>query len=413
MMSKFLEKGYYLSIFLIMLPPISLFLPFLNIHSIAKLIWLFLFASIVWQRYRGQKSKEVKIDKTLMALFLIFFLSQSISIIPAFNISAFLGRYEDFLFSCVFFIVSIFFIDSRQVVKKIILILLTATFINIIFEFLIFFYPSFFLNFGSLFLHQQYLELIAINLGRKRIYLEAYSEAVIPIVAYFLIREKKQKVSLPLVFLVSLFSFLSNFRTRFLMLVFALTTSFLTLVGKQKRYLFLLITIPLFLGVLYLPLMQTTGFTVVERLFLEDKREDVLTVTGRLERWKKATEIGLSSPLFGVGLGNYYDYLDLSAKKRFSIFKEVAREFELASSHPHNIFFATFSETGFFGLLSLMALIFYFIRKDIKILAGKNYLSKSFALGFWTLFIYAVFNPGVTTVYQSLFWLFRVLEERS
>ena len=148
-------------------------------------------------------------------------------------------------------------------------------------------------------------------------------------------------------------------------------------------------------------------------MLLEDKAEDVRTISSRITRGEKSIEIGLSSPIFGVGLGNYYDNLDFPMQKVFSRFKSINKEFELAAFYPHNIFFRTFAETGFLGLISLMMLFAYFIKKDVALLIGNKDLPKAFVVAFWILFIHAFFNPSSTVKFQSFFWLIRILIERT
>jgi len=408
---KLIERGYFLSIFLIGLPPVFFLFSYINTHSIAKLIWLFSFLILGFKSY--QKGIKLDISKTFLLLFLFYFIVHSLSIIPAVSSDAFLGGYEDFFFSSIFFILSAFVVKGIGDIKKILVIFFTVAFMNAGFQAIIYFYPHFFTKLGGAFLHEGYLELILINIERKRVYMEVYDETLIPIIFYFLIKRKNREVLTPLFLLISLFSFVSNFRTRFLMLIMALAGSATVFLKEMKKYLLVLFATGFLFFSLYSILIQSMGFTVVERVFFEDKYEDVLTVTSRIDRWKKSVEIGLSSPLLGVGLGNYYDYLDFSMKRSISLFANQKREFEIASRDPHNIFFKTFAETGFLGLISLIMLLIYFLRKDFSVLKSNDDLSKAFVVSFWILFSHALFNPTTTAKYQTLFWLFRVLIERT
>jgi len=100
-------------------------------------------------------------------------------------------------------------------------------------------------------------------------------------------------------------------------------------------------------------------------------------------------------------------------KQHVSLFEQTRKEFELAAYDPHGIFFKIFAETGFLGLFSFLLILGYFLKNDIKILSSKEEIPKIFVVSFWTLFLYALVNPSYTTKYQVLFWLLRILVEKS
>ena len=129
-----------------------------------------------------------------------------------------------------------------------------------------------------------------------------------------------------------------------------------------------------------------------------------MTITSRVAKWEKSMEMGISKPIFGVGLGNYYDYIDFSMKQTLTPFENVRKEFELASHYPHNIFFVTFAETGVFGLGSLMLLFLYFVRQDLTSLSKRNGFEKAFIIGFWVLIAHSLFNPVATVKFWMTFW---------
>ncbi len=411
--NKILEKGFYLSVFLVSLPPIFFIFSRANSHTFAKLIWLFIFFVLAVRFY--QKGFNLKIDRGLLVLFLLYYVSQSFSIINAMSPVAFLERYEDFFFASIFFFVTTYIVNKKKVINNILYILFAASILNIIFQLLIFKFPDFITGFGRFFIHEGYIEIIQINIQRQRIYAEVYDEMLIPIIIYLIVKSKDslEKVFYAvLFFLISIFSFLSNFRTRFLMMVVALASAYAILFQRFKKITYFLLALVAVLYIGYTFLFRALGFTVIERVLLEDQPEDVSTITSRVTRWNKSVEMGLSSPIFGVGLGNYYDNLDFSMQRVFSPYESILREFELASYYPHNLFFRVFAETGFFGLAALTLLFVYFIKVDLKILRKSNYLAKAFIISFWILIIHALFNPSSTVKYQVFFWLFRVLIEK-
>jgi hypothetical protein len=338
--------------------------------------------------------------------------SQSVSVITAANISAFSSAYEKILASAILFILSLYFIQNERDVKKIILILFIATTASFILQALIFFYPGIILSAGKYLLNNTYQELVDLNINRGRVYVGNYDEMLIPIVLYFLIERKEKVLFGFFAILISVFSFISNFRTRIVMLAFSILSFTLIFLKKIKKFLIFLIIIPIIFYFLYSFLYQETGYTVIDRLLLTNPG-DYGAITNRVSRWEYSLEIGLSSPVFGVGLGNYYDYLSPAEQKVFTTSSEVENENALAAPYPHSIFFNTFAETGAFGFSALILLLVYFLEKDISVLRGENGLSKVFVISFWTLFIYGTVNPTDQIAFQSLFWLLRVLIMRS
>lgn len=408
---KWYKKAYLISLFLVGLPPFFIGFSYLNTNSLAKLIWLILFLTLLL----FVKPTAMGKSKTILWLFLALFLTQSLSILPAKNLAAFLNQYEDLVFTAIFVVTTFYVLEDSDDFRNVILILFLNGLLNFGFQAVILFFPNLFLKLGEVLLHKNYLELIKLNIARSRLYFEVYDETLIPIVYYFIFRDPKRKITY-ILYLLSLtfFAFASNFRTRFLMLIFALGSSFIAFFKNLKRTsVFLLSSLILFTIVVYSLFVRGFGFTVIERLLLEDRSEDVLTVTKRFQNWERASEIGISSPLLGVGLGNYFDYLEPSKKYIYSALEQKLKEFQFAAYDPHNIFFKSFAETGVTGVALLIGVFVYFVKKDTKILSKKHTFSSILVISFWTLVIHALFNPSFTIKFQIYFWLFRILIERS
>jgi hypothetical protein len=410
---EFVKGIYFLSIFLVSLPPIFLGFSFLNTHSLAKAIFAGLFAIYL---FGFQKISLPEKENTFLYLFLALFGIQSISIIGASNSLAFLAQYEDLVFSAFFVLVSLFIIDSLSDIKNVLYIFLLSGIINIFLQAFLVVEPNGFLNIAKNFLHQDYLELIKLNLERKRIYLEIYDEILIPLAVYVFIKAKKIKTkTTSFVFAISLivFSFISNFRTRFLMLAVSLAGSFLVFIREAGKKLIIGTGIVgiIFL-LLYTLMVKATGFSVVERIFLEDRVEDVETVTQRFGAWEVSTQMGFSSPIFGVGLGNYYDHIPSSKKHIFSVFERKQKEFEFAAYYPHNLFFKTLAENGVLGAIIFVLLLIYFAKKDYDILLNKPVFPKVLVISFWSLFTHVMFNPAITIKIYMTYWILRILIEK-
>lgn len=406
-MAKVLEKLYYLSVFLILLPSISLQPFFSTVHNVGGYISLFLFLILIIKLY-GNKAK-LNIDNKMLILFLIFFLSQSLSILSANNISSFFNAYRTLVFSGIFFILSAYFINNLSDVEKIVKIIFLVTLVNISFQFFILLYPNVLISFGQIFLNKDYLSSINIDVSRGRISIASYDEILMPIMLFYWIKNRNRKFLLPFFIFIPIFSFLSGFRTKVLMLFFALMSSFLIFIKNTRNYFIFFLIIPVIFYFLY----NAQEYNVIDRLLLQNQ-VDVSTITSRMDRWGEALDMGLSSPIIGVGLGNYYDYLPPSSQKSYSKNSYVKEEFNAGAIDPHDIFFSTFAETGAFGISTFVLLLCYFAVKDLEILRRKKYdLTKAFIISFWTLFMFSVFNPSVSITYLSLFWLLRVMVYKS
>jgi O-antigen ligase len=212
-------------------------------------------------------------------------------------------------------------------------------------------------------------------------------------------------------------SFVSNFRVRFLVSLIGLIGYFLFInpfKGAKLKTMTILLLIGGMIFFTYKTMIRLQGFSVVERFFLEDKTEDVNTIRFRIGMLTQAYDIGLKSPIFGVGLGNFYDNLPLFGKKNIYTISPLKTKDNLSLlQHPHNSLAQTFVESGLFGLLAFLLLLGYFVKEDVEILFGKeNNLEKALIVGFWSLFVYSLFTPPQILVYYVHFWLLRILIEK-
>jgi len=149
------------------------------------------------------------------------------------------------------------------------------------------------------------------------------------------------------------------------------------------------------------------GYNSLDRLISPDVA-DYTSLDTRQYFGAKSIEMFLSSPITGVGLGNYYDNLPSSDKISQSIFQWQNNLKIISFNHPHNIFFATIAETGIMGLVTFVSLIIYFFISDCYMIKSQvSKLYKSFILSFWCLFIYSLLNPSNTFSYLTQFWFLR------
>lgn len=209
---------------------------------------------------------------------------------------------------------------------------------------------------------------------------------------------------------IGLPSFLSNFRSRILMLIFSFIMSFVFLTKKKLGQKFIIFFILISIGYFsYTILNYNFKFSFIDRFALTDKKEDVNTIGYRWNNIVVSEEMAQSQPLLGVGLGNYYDNLPSGKKNFLSLSNWQNKEAQIASTNPHNIFAQILSELGFVSLLFYLIMISYFAISDIKTLFKQDNFPKAIIISFWSLFMYSLFNPTTTLTYNSLFWLLRAL----
>lgn len=403
-----------ISLLLIKIPPFYLIFPLksslLTTHTLARGLILLVFAAGLWEQLRG-RLKLGKSAKVLLCLFLAYLAFQSLSIVAATNITGFLQRYKDVVFPGLLLFGSLVVGLKRESVVK---VFLASGVFNFGYQMLMFFLPGFFRTWAGEFVYSGHLELVLINLERARMFIETYDEVAIPFIFVLFVREKDRKNRLLLILLIlaiALPSFLSNFRSRVLILGLGFVASFLLLTGRRLGEKLGLLAAFIVFGAVAVVISNTFfGFSVVDRFALRDAREDVETLEGRFENIGVSVDMGLANPLTGVGLGNYFDNLASNKKISRSLFNWVRREAEIASSNPHDIFLQTLSETGILSLIFMVGLLLYFAYLDLRALfVSKDKLRLAYIIAFWALFSYSVFNPTTTLGYNSLFWLLRGL----
>lgn len=403
---------FCVAISLLRLPPFY-FLPIrhdiLTSHNIARGLLLVLCAGVVFLIYF--KKTRLIIDQRFAIILLFYFLTQSLSILGATNIEAFLLIYKNIVFSLLIFFVGIIILDSKGKLEKLVQIFIFTILLNIIYEFIIYFQHDVLFTFLKEFLYAKHWEGLKLNFYRARFFIDVYDEALIPFLFYFLYRQRKITHTIYLLILssgVSFFSLVSNWRTKLVMLFFALISSFLIFAGRIKGLLIKFLVILFFLYTGYLISINNVGFNSLDRLLIPEQ-EDITTITKRVDMWSESINMALSSPLFGVGLGNYYDNLPAREIGTFSFYKWSFQLTQLTNNHPHNIFFGTLAETGFFGLLSFVLLILYFLITDVHLFKSSSLMARAAVVSFWTLFIFANLNVPTTFPYMALFWLLRAI----
>lgn len=407
--NRLLKITLYVIIIFLRLPPIYV-LPiqsaFFNSHSIARYFILFILTILIINI--SFKRESLKLTKLLAIFILFFFFSQSISILAAVNISEFFLLYKHILFSLLLFIVIIYIVKSEKDIHNVLSLLLYTTVVNIFLESALYYLPEVRPYLRSIIYDKEW-DVIDVNLMRNRYFVTIYDAALIPLYFYLVYTSKNilnKLLYILITCLVTYFTYISNFRTHFIMSLLGLFSSMYIYLRKKKRYLATtLITIYFLLNLLTI-FASSLPISSLDRI-IEPEDKDYSTLSIRLDWWKQSIEIAKYSPLIGVGLRNYYDYTDHAIGKSLFAWKDKLQKITLA--HPHNIFFGTLAETGLIGLISLILLLSYFLVSDLKEFKKQRYLSQSVIASFWILFSYSLLNPPDTLTYLALFWLLRGL----
>jgi len=403
---------FYLSFFLIRLPP--LILPFnLSSHILFRLINFIILIKLFFLNKKTIKFKGIII------FLLLFFVSQSLSVINVINFNTYLYFFERLVTVCLFTLVSHSLINNQKKTDVIIKLINITAIINVILELTMFFSPQF-VNFLYKFIHPSVLDIFVFNVNRGRLYFESYGEVFLPIILYLFFKEKLlfKKIIYWLVVLgIILLAFWSNYRDRFVVVCFSLFTTLMIFrkdifkIKIKQNVIFLFATVLIFIGGFFY-IYQTRGYSVIDRLLLQDKEEDISSLVSRGILINEAVSIGRQFPLLGVGIGNYYDHLPSFMKnQRYRMIGQNRNFLDATLLYPHNLFVQIFVETGLLGLLFFLFILGVFIKKDFKILKSKNDLYKALIVSFWALILYAMFNPRTYLTFYTNFFVLRVLIE--
>ncbi|MEW6455729.1 MAG: O-antigen ligase family protein [Acidobacteriota bacterium] len=139
--------------------------------------------------------------------------------------------------------------------------------------------------------------------------------------------------------------------------------------------------------ILFLFIVIVISFIILIERFSSFHEESPLFL--RLSNWRVAAQIFLSSPFFGIGLGNY----GIGS----SLFTLGGESF---SKYAHNVFLHIFAETGALGGILFIGIIFSWLFSKIKNSNNSSkdelfYLSTFFAFLAYNLIDIGIFFPGM------------------
>lgn len=411
-----LLTGLLFSTFLIKLPSLYIlpFYPsgFLTTQTLAKIVvaLIFLFLTMNIKSLKGVK-------KWTVTALLIYVVTQSASIINSADIMMFLKEYHSVIVSVMIF-VSAMYLGRKPLEKMFLKFIATTGAVCVFLDFSFFLFQQKFLDLVRPFIQREIFDPYVYNLSRERLNLYLHTELFIPFFIYLAVQswtKKKfgQAILFSLMFFMTAFlSFQSNYRTRVVMMVFAVL---LTVTIGLKSLLFKrgVMIMALFLSLFIITTVSFSrnlrNFDVIDRFLLQDKTEDEATITYRFQSFDRAVDIFKSSPIVGVGLGNYPLYVD--TKYKFNLPTRSEREyFETSVKDPHSILSKLISETGLVGLVGFAFLIGFFAIQDYLYLKRKNnsyFPQGAYIIASWTIFIYGLFNPFNTIFINGWFWFLR------
>jgi len=430
--NNWLIFGFFVEIFIIKLPSFYyLLIPskLYTSHSLSKIIIGLIFIVYFFINYKIIKS-FIKEKKTVFILFLLFFLSQSLSIIKTIDIFLFWKIYHNLIISAFIFFLSFFIAKFNKVNLKSFLI-----FTGLIVIFLELFFlisPNFFLNFFSNIIQKEILDAYITNISRSRFSLDLNVELFLPIfLGYaFYYKDKNNFKNFFIFFALSLtilfLSIFSNFRTRIICSFFSIIVFFLIYFKNYSKEYTLRPTRVLFnffsFILIFFIITKLTiefsnykfGFNVIDRLLLNKEIESAGSINYRINSILTSFEILKSYPLTGIGLGNFIYFNPQGSKLNYSLVinKSEKDYYNLVLYSPHNILAQTMSESGLIGFISFIILIGYLIIKDTIFLfhsfnKKNNIIFLSLIVASWEIFLYAFFNPASSIFIIGWFWFLR------
>ena len=401
---------YIISFVLVNLPPFT-FLginDYISTHNIAFLLVIVLFFLKYIATYTNKINKNV--SNLLLILIISYLLGQSLSVLAIVNIFDYARKYKNILFGIMFFLISVEINNKKKVLDKTIYFLILIVIVKIAFQAVFYFQIQPLWKWTNSFLEANYANFISLQFKRQRFFIEIYDIALVPIIYMFLIYQKK--IITRLVAWLSIigtifFAFVSNYRIHLVVGFFDYLAITNTLILKNNKKKLLLISVFLLITLTSSLLSkEASGISSANRIIAPDS-VDIKNIIGRFHYWHSAVKMGLSSPFFGIGLGQFYDYFDHKSIVQLSLKDSKNLLMRVTAIDPHNIFFGIFAETGLSGFITYLIMLLYFISSDYLLLKQNNLYLKSMIASFWALFLFSLVGPSYDLTYQSLIWFLR------
>lgn len=409
---------FFIAILIIKLPPLYLFFTtskLLSSHTIAKIILICLMAFF----FANFKSKNIFLKKSIFFTITFYLFTSSLSVITANDVLLFLKDYHSLIMSLLLFIISFYVGSEFKYRVKMNKFIIFCGFIIVFFDLIFYLFTPEFMLLGKYFFQREIITLYTFNLQRSRYNLYLNSELFLPFFINLFILENKNKneriLGLFGVFLIIFFTFVSNFRHRFLFLILVISFySFFILIKKPNinQYLLKILSTIIVFGVLisFLFVRTFSQKDIINRILLNDEREDIGSINSRIDNFYRSVDLFWSSPIFGVGLGNYQLY---AKNKKIFIFDKLSKDFYSDSiRETHSIISKTIGETGYIGLVGLLTMMTFFIIRDfVFIKKGISINTFAYITVYWAFFILSLITPSTTLFRAGWMWLMRGILE--
>ncbi len=217
---------------------------------------------------------------------------------------------------------------------------------------------------------------------------------------------------------VALTAVISNNRIDVLVLAIQ-SVSILFLIPRKIAIIALICLIPITQFGLYTT-EKYFGFSLVERIFRPKVERDLETIDIRFTYWQTAINNFKYYPLFGTGPNSYNEISEFPVRRYYLANVGDKGGFTVKEDEGigiHNVFFERLSDTGLFGLLTFLALLFYFFRKDaLQVLRLSDTYQRNkyilLALSSWSWIMYGITDNGFGAQgYVTFFFLRAFIEQ--
>lgn len=405
---------FLFAIFLAALGPINLGLPILVNTSwgVMRMLVLFLLFLSFYQSFREKKFKILE-SKIILPI-LTYLLVAILSMLLAQNLENAWEDLEVFITAILFFYLSFYYLSSKKEVWQFVYIIFGTAVLVSLASFLAFLLPSVYEILGRRFIPVDVFRKYLFDRARGRILPLWDIEMIIPFALFLAFQGKNIYKAMGGVgaAILSLAVFLSNVRYRFLVFIFGFF-SYLGLTRQFRKGLILLGLLVVVFGLYLIFAGPSLGVNIIERFLLQDPLHDIHSLEIRFKMWEEAWEMFLSSPLLGVGIGNYVNKLSLKFRYHGVAFDPFYVLVIEAYSGPHNWPLLALAEMGILGLVALAWIFFSFLRQDIFLYQRiKKESEKALVLGLicssWS-FVLASLTTNITTSLAAMifFWSLR------
>lgn len=168
------------------------------------------------------------------------------------------------------------------------------------------------------------------------------------------------------------------------------------LLSRKKMY-FIIFTASIMSVVAIVMSGLIFGYTLFDRFLLKDASRDIAESLGRVTLYNQALTVFQSYPLFGAGYGNYYSMV--WAFPHFRYYSE-GDQYDIipVPIASHNEFLTVLAETGVFGLLSFVFIIYFTGKKVIQNCLEKfltledRFFALSLCGSFFSIILYVLFE---------------------